>query len=295
MADMTSTDFAALHPPADPRWSAAVRIPLAIVAFFLLLFGVAGGAMAIGDAIGLPQGITQVVTSFVFAGATVALVAGLSRLDRRHRSEGGRPLAQLGLRWSRRDGMGFFLAIICTIAAMLALGAVTRLTGIAVATTGLGHLSAGELAAGLAFGLVPAFVMQGFPEELLFRGYVLNAARIRIPVAVAISSLTFGSIHVLSQSPATGVIEKFILYPLFAVAIGFACCCARLGTGSLWAAVGVHGGLHMGKRLSGLFATPDNYAAYLVVDLVFMTAVGLVLLALGRSALFDHNSDQTPG
>lgn len=285
MRDMTSTNLVPLDPPAAPRWSAAVRIPIAIVAFFALLFAVAGATMAIGEAIGLSQEISQVITSVAFAAATVGLVAGLSRLDRRHRSGRGSPLAQLGFRWSGRDAVALCVGIICAIVAMVSVGAVARLIGHAVATDGLGQLSAGQLAGGFAFGLVPAFIMQGFPEELLFRGYVLNAARIRMPLAVAISSLTFGSIHVLSQSPATGVVEKFILYPLSAVALGFACCCARLGTGSLWAAVGVHGGMHMGNRLTELFATPDNYAVYLVIDLVFMTAVGVVMVTVVRRAL----------
>lgn len=276
-----------LRPPTDPRWPAPVRIILGLVAFLALLLGISGVVILIGDAIGLPEVVIRVGASVAFAASVVGLVVGLARLERRGgkhtgpRTELG-PLAQFGLRWSAHDARSLLTAIVIAIAAMVLVAVIGRLTGIARAVDGLDQFSALQLLGAFAVAFVPAFVMQGFPEELFFRGYVLNAARVRLPVAVATSSLLFGSLHFLSQSPATGVVEKYLLYPLMAVALGFACACARIATGSLWAAVGIHGGMHLGNQVGSLFAAPAQYAGQLVVEIVVLTAVGLLLLA-GRA------------
>ncbi|MGO1974367.1 MAG: lysostaphin resistance A-like protein [Propionibacteriaceae bacterium] len=285
----TATTARTLRPPTDPRWPAPVRIILGLVGFLALLLGVTGVVILIGDALGAPEPVIQVSASVAFAASVVGLVAGLARLERRGgkrtrpRSELG-PLAQLGLRWSAHDARSLLIAIVIAIAAMVLVAVIGRLTGMARAVDGLDQFSTLQLLGAFAVAVVPAFVMQGFPEELFFRGYVLNAARVRLPVAVATSSLLFGSLHFLSQSPATGVLEKYVLYPLMAVALGFACACARIATGSLWAAVGIHGGMHMGNQVASLFAAPAEYAGQLVVEILVLTAVGLLLWA-GRSRL----------
>lgn len=293
----TPTHARTLRPPTNPRWPAPVRIILGLAAFLALLLGVSGAVMLLGRAVGLPEPMIAVIASVAFAASVVALVAALARLERRGgtrtrpRTELG-PLAQLGLRWSVHDARSLVIAVVVAIAAMVLVAVIGRLTGLAGAVDGLGHFSTLQLVGAFTLALVPAFVMQGFPEELFFRGYVLNAARVRLPAAVAISSVLFGSLHFLSQSPATGVLEKFVLYPLMAIALGFACAMARLSTGSLWAAVGIHGGMHMGNQFTSLFAAPQQYGGYLVLQTLLLAAVGLALWAArGRLGRRDDHTE----
>lgn len=279
----TATTVHSIHPPADPRWPAPVRIVVGIVAFVVLLIGVAPGVALLLDLLRLPEVVIRIIASFAFCAAIIGLVVGFARLERRG-GEAQRPLAQLGLRWSLHDAGSLLVAAGIGAVGIMLVGVVGRLMGFTQGVDGLAQFSTLQLVGGVFYALVPAFVMQAFPEELFYRGYVLNAARVWLPVAVLISALTFGSLHVLSQSPATSVFERFVLYPVMATALGFACAMARLSTGSLWAAVGIHGGMHMGHQFASLFSAPDLYAAELVAEIVVFTAIGLLMWA-GRGRL----------
>lgn len=270
-----------LRPPIAPRWPAPVRMTLGLVSFLVVLVGLASGLQVIGLRVDLPPVVLSVVVAVGFAGAVVGLVAGWARLERRGR-HGESGLAEVGLRWTRRDAAALGVAVALVMAAILVAGVLCRLAGLAGPVPGLADLTAPAVVGGLAFALVPSFVMQAFPEELFFRGWLLNAPRVSAPVAVVLSSVLFGSIHVLSQSPATTVVERFVLYPLMATAMGFACAAARLATGSLWAAVGIHGGMHMGNRLTGLFVDPYDFGVLLLVQTVTFVLLGVLLLMARR-------------
>ncbi|MFW6598324.1 CPBP family intramembrane glutamic endopeptidase [Propionibacteriaceae bacterium Y2011] len=287
----------ALRPPPDARLPAPVRILIGFVGFVAVLFA-AGLGVPLGLTTLLPT-IPLVVVNLIgmatFCGGSVALAAGLARLDGRHRHpELGSPLAQLGLRWSRREAAMLGLTFVVLVLATVALAGISRLTGLAAPVPEVASIPIAAVLGGLAYAFLPSFVMQGFPEELIFRGYVMNAAKVRVGVALAISSLLFGSLHLLSQSPAEGVVEKFVLYPLQAVALGFVCGAAQIGTGSLWAAVGVHGGMHIGTRIAGLLAAPHDYGLQLILVTGLYVVLGVLFLVL-RSRLAPRSSPQVPG
>ncbi|MET9634250.1 CPBP family intramembrane glutamic endopeptidase [Lentzea sp. NPDC006480] len=84
---------------------------------------------------------------------------------------------------------------------------------------------------------------QGFPEELVFRGYIFANLRERMPLwaTVVVSSLIFGSIHVFSHGGANTLTERLV-YALMAAGFGLMLACCRVVSGSLWLGVGFHAG-----------------------------------------------------
>lgn len=132
----------------------------------------------------------------------------------------------------------------------------------------------------LAWLPLVAFIVllnQAFPEELLWRGHLVDTLSIRLsPLAVVIiSSAVFGAMHIVSQSQADTVLEK-ALYVIMAVALGFACTAARLRGGGLWMAVGVHWGFHIGLRLLPIETV--HFGVQLALWTVALGLAGAVLL-----------------
>ncbi|GAA2320381.1 hypothetical protein GCM10010149_86600 [Nonomuraea roseoviolacea subsp. roseoviolacea] len=118
---------------------------------------------------------------------------------------------------------------------------------------------------------------QAFPEELLWRGHLVDTLSVRLSprTVVVISSVAFGAMHIVSRSPADTVLER-ALFAISAVALGFACTAARLRGGGLWMAVGVHWGFHIGLRLLPLQEV--RYGVQLVLLTVTLALAGAVLL-----------------
>lgn len=129
--------------------------------------------------------------------------------------------------------------------------------------------------------LILGFVMQAFPEELVWRGYALQLLRNRPIVSVVACSVLFGLMHLASHSGATSVEER-IAYLAWPAGFGFLAGALVLATKSLWAAVGVHGGSHLASLLLTLSHVGQGlWVAWLVVGAVYLVA-GLIVLAVWR-------------
>ncbi|MFI5841581.1 lysostaphin resistance A-like protein [Catenuloplanes sp. NPDC051500] len=245
-----------------PRLPLPVRALLTLIAMFV-------AALSGVVALLLPDGTGQTVAVHLCStaagiGLATALVRGIDR----------RPVSALGL---GRPALGASLAALAVIAACTAAGTVLAvvcgLTTRAVSQPGISGWVVLTM-------LTQAFLLQGIPEEVLFRGYLVQSALGRLPIwgVTALSVLVFGAPHLLSGSGATSFGEQalFLLLP-----IGFALLATvfRLRTGSVWPAVAVHGGFHVSWWLAALWVTPrtDTYGAYLAV-------VGGVLLTVGLAA-----------
>jgi membrane protease YdiL (CAAX protease family) len=129
----------------------------------------------------------------------------------------------------------------------------------------------------IAYYLGLAFLQQGIPEELLFRGMLLWSLRERPALAVVVTTLAFTAIHLVSNGGQQSAWEH-VLY--LALPFGFALLAVGLllWTGSLWAAVGVHGGFHVGNYLAVAFLHQvDAVTSWLVIGGV-QAAMGLVLV-----------------
>lgn len=128
-----------------------------------------------------------------------------------------------------------------------------------------------------------AFVQQSLPEELLFRGWLLWRLRDRPVLAITVTTFVFTAIHLVSQGGQQSVAEH-VLY--LALPLGFSLLAVGLllWTGSLWAAVGVHGGFHVGNYIA-VAAMPEVNAvsSWLAIGGVqAVTGVVLTVSALRR-------------
>ncbi|GAA4975970.1 CPBP family intramembrane glutamic endopeptidase [Actinoplanes utahensis] len=254
---MTTTSIA----PSRPRLPLPVRALLTLVAMFAAAFS---GYVALV----LPAGPAQHLGACLCAsaagiGLAIALVRGIDR----------RPIAALGL--GRPAGRACLVALTVTAACTAAGTALAAAAGL----TTSGSSPQGPVLLGVLMMLAQAFLLQAVPEEVLFRGYLVQTALGRLPLwgVTALSVLVFTVPHLLSSSGADTVGERltFLLLPL-----GFAlpATAFRLRTGSVWPAVTVHGGFHVSSSVAGLWAAPrpESYGAYLaVIGGVFVLA-GLV-------------------
>ena len=104
----------------------------------------------------------------------------------------------------------------------------------------------------LAFGL--GFLLQAIPEEIIFRGWLIPSLG-NTKLAVALSVVTFGVIHIVSQGGQQNLVERFI-YLSMPLGFAFAAAIVRLASHSVWAAIGVHGGLHISGTI--MFFLPNE-------------------------------------
>ena len=104
----------------------------------------------------------------------------------------------------------------------------------------------------LAFGL--GFLLQAIPEEIIFRGWLIPSLG-NTKLAVALSVVTFGAMHIVSQGGQQNLVERFI-YLIMPLGFAFAAAIVRLASHSVWAAIGVHGGLHISGTI--MFFLPNE-------------------------------------
>jgi len=186
----------------------------------------------------------------------------------------GEPWPGVGLRLHSSAVGEALLGVAVGMAAIL----VTSLVSIALGVAQWRGFDEASLAY-LPLSLLIATLNQAFPEEMLFRGHLwhtLSASLSPRTVMIA-TSLAFGALHIISSSPATGIGER-LLYVVSAVALGFACGAARARTGAVWAAAGVHAGLHYGFRIFPL--QEIHYDVQLLVQTVSLTLAGLAFLLI---------------
>ncbi|OYN90478.1 type II CAAX endopeptidase family protein [Parenemella sanctibonifatiensis] len=130
-----------------------------------------------------------------------------------------------------------------------------------------------------------ALLLQGFPEELLLRGFLmrqLSLGGLRPVPTIAVSSVFFMVPHLLSSGGQVTVADHlaYLLPPLgFAVLGGALACLWR----SLWPAVGIHTGFHLASPLTELLPVVRTGAATDVVLGLFYLLVSIpVLVAVAR-------------
>lgn len=280
-------------PPDAPGGAAArapllplpVRCLLTVVAVFAMavLGGLAGAGVRAASGEGVPEWVPRAGGGAVGVVVAVALAVGLARfVDRRSP-------AQLRLavdRWTP-------LWVLAGVAVSLVAGA-----GAALAAAPIGAVQPGpgdwgpSVAADVPVVVALAFLVQGIPEEVLFRGYLVRTSGDRLPVwgVVVLSSVLFGSLHILSQSPADTLADR-LLFVGMAVGLGALATAARLASGSVWGAVGVHGGFHVAVYLlsAWLVPVPAAYGTYLALLAGTQLLAAVVILAVmvrsGRLAL----------
>lgn len=207
------------------RPSKAIRVFYAIILVVMAaVYGIAYLCHYPFRAHGIMTPGNEIVLRISLCAAALLATIVMSRID-------DQPVAAYGLTANRRVGH-FGLGALTGIAGLSALMAVLTMTGGAQVIAPHGQ-SASYIVSGIVWAIV--FVLVGWSEELVFRGYVFfRLAAAFGPVAAAVrTSVVFALAHAFN--PGEGVIGM-ILVALFGLVAGF----ATWRTRSLWWATGLH-------------------------------------------------------
>jgi membrane protease YdiL (CAAX protease family) len=222
----------------DRRPRLTWRILVAWLGFF-------GCVLIIGMTVQAATAWLPLVISHAVAGLGITASAlGLVLLLRRHADR--RPWSGIGLTLDRA-------AIPHLLSGIVLATIVTTVTAAATVSLGLADWGWSDDATekspdqGLATTLIviamSTLLVQGFPEELVFRGYMFRNLGATLPLwaTVASSSLIFGSMHVFSSGGATTLGER-VLYSVVMTGFGLMLAACRTASGTLWLGIGFHGG-----------------------------------------------------
>ena len=217
--------------PDEPRLRAGWRLLIQTILLIALSFcaGIPLSLLFLIPGLELPDGLflalNQVVTAIAFTGSIYLAVRFLDK----------RPFSSLGLKLDKWTALDIFAGIAITFFMMgfiyLIQWGLSWLTfdGFAWETDDLWTVLGGTL------GMFAVFVLVGWNEELLSRGYHLQtiASGLNLFWGVLISSAVFGVLH-LANPNATWVSAVGILFAGLFLAYGY------LATRQLWLPIGLH-------------------------------------------------------
>lgn len=266
----TTTTSATFFHRTDGRLRLGWFILLFYVAFFAVLFGASTLFTAPLTAAAVPKEIIQAAGAIGVTAASLLAVWLLRRFVDRQ------PWSGIGITVRPAKVAGHLLAGMAI--ATVTVGAVVAVV------VGLGHatwtLSVAQLPVVAFVLVVQGYFLQGFPEELWFRGYLFRnlADRLSPWVVFALSAVMFGALHILSRGGAANFTEQ-VFYMVAAVGMGAALTACRMLTGSIWLGVGFHAAY---DTALGTFATPvsGRYIPMLLILFVFLLVVSAILLAV---------------
>ncbi|MFN2535472.1 MAG: lysostaphin resistance A-like protein [Pseudonocardiaceae bacterium] len=214
----------------DSRPRLAFRIALAWLGFF-------GCVLIIGGIVQVATARLPVVISHAAVGLGVTASAlGLVSLLRRHADR--RPWSGVGLTLDRiAIPQLVFGLVLATILATVAGAAAVHLGLADWAWSAEATNKSAEqgLASAAILIALSVLLVQGFPEELVFRGYMFRNLGATLPLwaTVTVSSLIFGSMHVFSSGGATTLGER-MLYAVAMTGFGLMLAACRTVSGALW-------------------------------------------------------------
>ena len=215
---------------------------------------------------GWVQGVVFVILGCVVAATAIVFVVILMRyVDRR-------PVRDAGLFFSAGSIPAFLLGVLASVVVIVPAGFALESAGLLREVQPM-QGSAGAI---VLSAVVAGLIVQGFPEELVWRGYLMQTVDWR-PWPIALySSAVFAALHILSSGGQQGFGER-LLYVVQAFAFAFLAAALYRATGQLWAAVGVHAGLHFTHAWTesvGIGSGPNAWlvetAGYLILGVAVM-------------------------
>ena len=125
-----------------------------------------------------------------------------------------------------------------------------------------------------------AFLLQGIPEEVIWRDWLFSSLGETRCAAVS-SVLGFTAVHLFSQGGQHNFLEH-LTYLALPSGLAVTALIVRMISGSTWAAIGVHGGFHVANDLlSDRLHLPVGSITWVLQGLIW-AAVGLLILAFHR-------------
>ncbi|MDQ4092027.1 MAG: CPBP family intramembrane metalloprotease, partial [Actinomycetota bacterium] len=222
----------------DRRLRLTWRILLAWLGLFgcVLIIGMAAQAATAW----LPSVISYVAGGLGITASALCLVF----LLRRHADR--RPWSGIGLTADRAAILHLLFGIVLAAIVTTVAAAATVQLGLADwgwSADATKKSAEQGLGASIIMIAMSTLLVQGLPEELVFRGYMFRNLGGTLPLwaTVASSSLLFGSMHVFSSGGATTLGER-VLYAVAMTGFGLMLAACRTVSGTLWLAIGFHGG-----------------------------------------------------
>lgn len=196
-----------------------------------------------------------------------------------------RPMRAAGLTLNRRAllgtlaGTGISVAVVgCLAAVLLAAGIGTRAPAEAKE-----EIAVLPLWLVVANTIVFSYVFQGIGEEALMRGYLLQSLSDHPRRAVWTAVIVFTIPHLLSNGGQQNALDH-VLY--LAVPLGFAlaAACLALIMRSTWAAIGIHGGYHLGNQLVAIMglSIPSRRLVWITTGLVFCVIAAVLASRISK-------------
>lgn len=183
-----------------------------------------------------------------------------------------RPMRVTGLTLNRRALLGLLAGTGISVAVIGGLTAIFLLLGIGIrapeeAWSGSAMLPVWFM---VVHTIVFCYIYQGIGEEAVMRGYLLQSLSDHPKRAVWISAIVFTIPHLISDGGQQNALDH-ILY--LATPFGFAL-----------AAVGIHGGSHLGDKLIGFMGVglPENRLTWIATGLAFCTIAALLASRISK-------------
>ncbi|WIM68413.1 CPBP family intramembrane metalloprotease [Corynebacterium breve] len=277
MATNTSTT----HPRIPATWWGLLL--RAVVAFFFIIisnFAVAPALTLVNEVMG-----DSVAGMYLVAGAmalTSLIVIGLVAVWMRWVERSS--IARTGLYNGKEGVKGFFggfalvgIAVIVTwgVAVIAGSGIDVDITK-ELAPPGQ-SITVGSLGA-VAFVIISrAVFLQGLPEELIYRGWLVDVTRDRLWLTMGWTTAAFTIIHLVSSGGQESV-SDFILYLVTPLGMSIIAIALVLRTGSVWWAVGTHGGMHIWSSALMLLYPIEEGPVEWIVSGVVQALIGAVIL-----------------
>lgn len=268
--------------PARPLLPAWLRVIAATLAFMLAAMSTAVAFLIPSVREAFNSGDAETHIWAALAIWPLALVAYLSLSAILTRVIDRAPLSLLGLRLTWRalaalavgTAVSVLIALAVAALAAAALPAAPDATLAATADT-LAHIPLGLL---LAYLVARSYVLQGIGEEVLMRGYLMASLRARPRLAILISAIAFTLPHLMSQGGQTSLLGHIVY---LAVPFGFSLSAAAIGIAfrSVWGAVGIHGGFHIGLAVAAVAGLADLTTPILLLFGLLHAVVGLAILS----------------
>ncbi|MEJ4100201.1 CPBP family intramembrane glutamic endopeptidase [Corynebacterium mastitidis] len=104
------------------------------------------------------------------------------------------------------------------------------------------------LVGSVCFAFVRSYILQALPEELIYRGWLADVTRDRPRLTLAWTTAAFTVVHLVSSGGQEDLGDRMI-YLALPLGMGLLAGALRLTTGSVWAGVATHGGMHMVNSL----------------------------------------------
>lgn len=256
-----------------PGW---VRVLLAVLMMYAFAFapGLAFVIPGLGNYLE-SQAHDAVVVPAMWAIYSLSLLTAIAVVWLAMKYVDRRPFRDTGWVWNGRSlpalGLGIAVTVAIAVPVALAVQATGTLRPSPVPGAGFPMWS------NVLIGLAMAFMLQGIPEEIVWRGYVMQTLQTSPITAVYISATVFAVCHLGSSGGQESAWER-VVYLFIPFGFSLLAGALLLYTGSLWAAIGVHGGFHVANMINVLGFGVGNGPVLWAAEGAVLTVVGAILL-----------------